>query len=514
MSVYYLPFILLIEFIIITLFKFYFNISFNEVFFYTLIVILFIIVYIKKISLYKREILLYVIIILLFLSYPFYGKIVNIEKNIPFRSKALLLSPFYNNKAFIHCEGINMLLYSKNIKEKLEIGDSIYINGVIFKRKLSDYDMYLYRNGYPFTVYAYFVKPLKHKDESLILSIKRYIYQKIDKANLSDNAKGIFLALILGDRHYIDEDIKNSFINSGTIHLLAISGLHIGIISVILWYIFYFFPPVYRRIIVLSILFFYVFFIVQKPSAMRAFMVLVYLWGAYFLQTDSDHLRGLSIIALFLLILNPFYLYDRGFIYSFFAYSGIIISMHIWKDKQIVLKMILISLFAQLPLIPLLIYHNGFVNLFSLLHNIFLIPLMYPLIFLIILSFVFPFVYPFADTYIKYYTGYIKTISNYGVIHLPYLGILITLAFYLFFLAIVMRKNKKLFILFGLLLWCISVWTGLFENDKIIKNYFDNILIRKYCNYIVVVNKDYNSNWAEKEINKLKTFHKVLYVRY
>ena len=104
--------------------------------------------------------------------------------------------------------------------------------------------------------------------------------------SLSENLKGkelaIAQALILGDKSLLDQEVKNSFTNTGAMHVLAVSGLHIGIIMQILMVVLGYFPKIISRkkalTLVLIVMWIYAFITGMSPSVVRAvfmFSVLV-----------------------------------------------------------------------------------------------------------------------------------------------------------------------------------------------------------------------------------------------
>ena len=132
--------------------------------------------------------------------------------------------------------------------------------------------------------------------------------------------------ILLGDRSQIPKPIKELFIQTGTAHILAISGLHVGIVAGLIL-IFLRLIPIGRRVqlvLTIFILLFYAFLTGGRPSVIRATIMAVVFLTSFLLEREPEVLNTLSLAALILLLLNPLNIFDVGFQLSFICVLSII----------------------------------------------------------------------------------------------------------------------------------------------------------------------------------------------
>ncbi len=201
---------------------------------------------------------------------------------------------------------------------------------------------------------------------------------------------GYFEALILGDKGHLNKEDISSFKSLGISHLLAISGLHIGLLISIIYYILIKLNINNNLIknIVIIILPCYMGLTGFSPSVVRAgIMIIVYL----ILKKNSiANIDSLLITFLIMLIINPLYIFDIGFELSFFITFCLLMSEeYIKKSKnklQGSLKISVISFFASLPILVANFYT---VPVVSILSNIILVPIFSAVLFpLVICSYI------------------------------------------------------------------------------------------------------------------------------
>ncbi|NQT23665.1 MAG: ComEC family competence protein [Candidatus Omnitrophica bacterium] len=168
--------------------------------------------------------------------------------------------------------------------------------------------------------------------QSPLFRLRRFLYSIKGKArdliliNLELPHSGILTAMLLGERQFLDKTTRDVFRRTGTMHILAISGLHIGIIVFIFLGIFTLFgiPLKVECALTIVIIILYALMVGQRPSVWRAsFMASVFLFG-YILNRHPNLLNLLSFALLALLLVNPNYIFDVGFILSFTCVASII----------------------------------------------------------------------------------------------------------------------------------------------------------------------------------------------
>jgi competence protein ComEC len=195
-------------------------------------------------------------------------------------------------------------------------------------------------------------------------------------------------ALLLGYTPGLDKDIRQTFAATGASHVLSISGLHFSIIYGILYFLFSFSGNhkrgrILRQAIILPLLWFFVFLTGMGPSVIRA-AVMISLWGVgnAFLY-KSFTINTLCAAAFFMLLYNPFNLYDAGFQLSFSAVMAILlINPHLVKLYEsrnpmirYVWELSCVSTSAQLGTTPLSMYYFHQFPLLFLVTNLFAVPM-------------------------------------------------------------------------------------------------------------------------------------------
>ena len=155
-------------------------------------------------------------------------------------------------------------------------------------------------------------------------------------------ARPLVEALLLGARGGLDRDLREEFRRAGAAHLLALSGLHLGIIAYGLWRLLGLFRirPGHRYLLLFSVVGLYVGLVGGRISLVRAgimfgflgFFWVLWEWGLV-LRDWYDPLQGLSAAAMVVLSIWPWSALDLGFQLSFSATAGIILGWPIWRDS-------------------------------------------------------------------------------------------------------------------------------------------------------------------------------------
>lgn len=204
-----------------------------------------------------------------------------------------------------------------------------------------------------------FVKWFNWMDRSL---------SKLFEEKLSPESIGIAKALILGDRDHLDSEVVRSFGNAGAMHVLAVSGLHVGLILALLLFVLSRFPNYVSKynatLIALIIIWFYALLTGFSPSVLRAVVMFSLLTLAKLSGKNYDSINVLMISALILLLFDPLLLFDLGFQLSYLAMLGIfILYQPIMKSVYISNKWIrltwegtCVSIAAQVFTLPLILY--------------------------------------------------------------------------------------------------------------------------------------------------------------
>jgi competence protein ComEC len=253
-----------------------------------------------------------------------------------------------------------------------------------------DYRKYLNQNGFAGTISISnsiditLVNNDYHYFDNIINSIRHKIFLQINKLH-NEKTAGLLKGLILADRNDIDYETKTEFINAGVIHVLAVSGLHVGFIAIIFVVLFGRFHIITRYILTIIGLISFLLITGAPPSVFRATIMAVLYLLAVLTNRSNNAYNILAIAALILLLIDPSDLFHPGFQLSFVAVLSILVIYPIlnsWINtikipgliKGILLFMS-VSLAAQIGTLPLTNYYFGKLSLIALFSNLFVIPI-------------------------------------------------------------------------------------------------------------------------------------------
>jgi competence protein ComEC len=201
----------------------------------------------------------------------------------------------------------------------------------------------------------------------------------------NDNAYSVACTLILGYRADLDEELLSYYTKTGTIHALSVSGMHVGLIYVVLEWIFIFFnrrklSKFIKLIVIFLLIWSYTLLTGLSPSVLRAaIMISVFMIGKG-INRSANGVNILAFSAFLILLYDPLIIWDVGFQLSYLAVLGLILLQPIIENwfffKNILFKKIWsavsISLAAQLFTFPLSIYYFHQFPLYFLVSNLFI----------------------------------------------------------------------------------------------------------------------------------------------
>ncbi len=326
---------------------------------------------------------------------------------ITFQIKERLKPDNYNKKYIVSVNSFNNKRASGklliNIKRD-SLSTSLSVDDVLFtSSQLQDIRNPLNPHQFDYSKYLA-LKQVYHQlyikqDELLLLrdskttiygfadQLRAIINTKLIKAGFKSEALSIMNALLLGQRQTINKTIYNNYVNSGTIHILAVSGLHVGII---LWILNFLFRPLLylkygnyiRPILLIMILWSFAIIAGLSPSVTRAVTMFSIISIAMHLKRPTNIYNTLVISAFVILLFKPTFLFEVGFQMSYLAVLGIVsvqpILYKLWKPKYLVFdklwQIFTVTLAAQAGVVPIsLFYFHQFPGLFFI-SNIVVIP--------------------------------------------------------------------------------------------------------------------------------------------
>jgi competence protein ComEC len=344
-------------------------------------------------------------------------------------------------------------------EHKLEYGDELYIINK-FKAPAPpknphafNYKTYLYNQKIYYTAF------LKEADFKLagnnsskpiwnfIFNIKANFITSLKQQIKDEDALAVAQTLIIGEKSVLDEEVKKAYANTGTMHILAVSGLHVGIVFVILEVLFKpftFFQKKKTRAALIKTLFILIIIwlytclsglsaSVNRSAVMFSFLAL---GKTYERQTNTFNILFLSMLIL--LIDDPYQITQVGFQLSYIAVGGIVffqpLLTKLWYPKNMVLQyiwgMTSVSLAAQLATSPIsFFYFHQFPNYF-LLSNIVAIPVSFVVLVAGLAFFVLGNI-PFVGEWIAFILEWSLRIMNFSIIEIEKLPFSLTEGLYL-----------------------------------------------------------------------------------
>ena len=221
------------------------------------------------------------------------------------------------------------------------------------------------------------------------LTLRNKLSLKINR-ELTFDKSGYFQALIFGDKSYLLKDDVNSFKNLGTSHLLAISGLHIGVLISLIYFVLLKFRVSvdYIEKFILIMVPLYMLLSGASASVLRAgFMIIFYI---LLRRKNIDKLGSLLLTFLILLIYNPLLIFNIGFQLSFLITFCLLMSgAYIKNSRTRVHGAFRISVISTLASISILLYNFYTITYISVFSNIILVPIFSIVIFpLVIFSYI------------------------------------------------------------------------------------------------------------------------------
>lgn len=356
-------------------------------------------------------------------------------------------------------------IIKQNLEDSLKVDDVILtynslqeINKALNPNEF-DYRAFLKKKG------VYRQIRLKKRDFILLRkgrnSLKGYAYylrSKINKAlktfNFSASELAIINAIILGQRQDISPDLFESYKNAGAIHILAVSGLHIGIILLLLNLLF---KPLeklkngkyIKLLLVIFCLWIYAFIAGMSASVIRAVTMFTAITIGWMSNRPSNVKNSLIVSFFFLLLIHPLFLFDVGFQLSYTAVFSIVLIqpliIKIWKPKWKFAKyfwqLLTVSLAAQLGILPLSLYYfHQFPGLFFL-SSLVIIPFLGIIIGFGILVILLALTQILPQFFADIYGFFISSMNNFVnfislqetfVFHDIYFSLILLITFYLF----------------------------------------------------------------------------------
>ena len=407
-----------------------------------------------------------------------------------------------------------LMIYGKkkNSNEAaLEVGSSIVVKGKAggfpSLRNPGEFNFgrYLELNSIDGIVYADSIRTILARHPITLMgsffALEKCLYSIYD--SLHSNLIANFLkSIVLGNRDYLSKDVEQSFIETGTIHVLAVSGTHIAIVVLIFFALFSTLRISRRGVSLLSIvaLFCYMVITGMCPSVVRATIMSSIILLGTCIERRTNIYNSLAVAALILLLFNTNNLFDVGAQLSFSAVISIVyfyprltsrvnqlpLGGIVGRWSKSLYKLFAVSLAAQIGTLPFTAYYFGRVSIISFVANLVVVPLSS---LIIILGFVELLAAPISMAIASCYSEVTELVSQgmlfivHSAAEVPFASIPVgtlapseALLYFLLLIGISMPKKKITFTLIVLLIaanW--YVYSTFFQKDteKVQTTFFD-----------------------------------------
>ena len=365
-----------------------------------------------------------------------------------------------------------LITYKYQDKEfnNLSYGDKIKVKGTLItpskntNQNTFNYQKYLYYKKIYYLVEATSINKIAN-NHNYLYTIKNTLYQKIDKLKSSN-----YIKTLLFCDNTLSKEIKESYRTNGISHLFSVSGMHINFFVSII-YLHLNKITYNKRIKYLITNIFIITYLILFPSSslLRSAVMSILYSINYLLKLKIKKIDILFLTLGVSLLINPFIIYDLGYIYSYTITFFLVLSSSTLKKKNKINKIIYISLLSFLVSIPITIYNSFEINIISILLNIILVPI----ISIIILPItILTYIFPILDNILYLFTNTLETISlfiskiNITKIIFPKPSLLIIVLYYIIFL--LSYQNKKYFYLNIILFIIIYIFPYLNSNFEVV----------------------------------------------
>lgn len=374
-----------------------------------------------------------------------------------------------------------------SLSQSLLLGDEIVVRTIFRKPQNQpsvnsfDYASYLQRQGYAGVSYVSAKKweKVASSKSSFYWSIRvaanrsrLFLLDRLQEIIEGEKSFAVAGAMLLGYKVNLDEDLRRSFSATGASHVLAVSGLHTGILYSICFYLLSFFgsgrlAQSFRQIILIILLWGFAFVTGLSPSVVRATTMLTFVALAFVLRERKQIVNTIAASAFIMLLYNPMYLFDVGFQLSYLAVFAIVrlnpylSSLFVFRASlpRYIWSLLTVSTAAQLGTLPLSIYYFQQFPVIFLATNLFVLPMAFILLFLLLLSLLLWLIFPLPlwamyplNFSLEFFIRGLEFLERvpYSNVSLPSIDILSLLCFYLYIILLAQTLIKKRAIYFYL----------------------------------------------------------------
>lgn len=257
------------------------------------------------------------------------------------------------------------------------------------------YDEQSAQNGKGVFLFLQNVEILEQEEPVIPIREKLYglrqFFSKVYRTLFGEKNGSLAAAMVLGEKEFLDTDIKQLYQRNGIAHLTAISGLHIAMIGGALYHILRKCLGSYPVSAGIGIFFILLYGIMTGMSGatLRAVIMLITLIGAEVSGRKYDCITAVSLALLLMLAANPYQITQAGFQLSFGAVLGIAVVNPLWKhifpQMPGFMNGLMVSVSVQLVILPVILYYFYEIPVYGIVLNVIVVPLMSILLVLLLI---------------------------------------------------------------------------------------------------------------------------------
>ena len=458
--------------------------------------------------------------------------------------KLELRSVYLITDKIIKKQSIKFLAYVDSKSLKTNIGDTVYfkskINSFNFYNNPWEFDFGKYNERKGIVGYVFLSKNNFLLKKGRVTFLDGYRFRAKLNQLLTSDLKGqeleVCKAFLWGDREGLSEEVLDAFSNTGTIHILAVSGLHVGILFTLIIHFFKLFgrwiSKFQATLITIVIAWVYAYITGFSPSILRSVIVFSLIFFNEITQKKRNDLMLMSLSALMLLVYDSNYLFDLGFQLTYAALIGIYVFYpyfkNIYKVKNKLVDYfyspMMLGFSAQLTTLPIILFNfHQFPNYFTI-TNILLVPFSFLIISLGMAFYLFSF-----STFLKLWIGKALFIVVHLMISIvsffdkmPFavakqfdfdsFDFILFVVILLYFYFILLTKNKQHLFYFTLISFIFCSFVQYKRYKKIDESY-----VAKIGNsFAILAKNNFESNYfidknylKEGELNRIKKFYQT-----
>ena len=241
------------------------------------------------------------------------------------------------------------------------------------------------------------------RSKQFFLSQRSKLLERFADGGVDGDAYAVVAAMSLGDKSALTRDLKDTYSVSGASHVLALSGLHLGIIYMLLsvllprrrW-------PALSQLLIILFIWAFVFLVGMSVSVVRSAIMLTVYGLLSIGNRDKMSINALAFTAIVMLMWNPAWLFDVGFQMSFLAVFAILLFVPLFEDVfsaeylmahrwiKRIWGLVVVSCSAQLGVAPLIAFYFGRFSTYFLLTNFIVIPAAMAILWLSLVVLLFP----------------------------------------------------------------------------------------------------------------------------